>query len=326
MSTAGGSGADDAGRVLIVDDDEHNRVLLSRILATEGFRTEVAPDGQSALAMLGLSPPDLVLLDVVMPGPSGFDICRTLKTSPATRLIPVVLMTGMHDREKRMEGIRAGADDFLTKPFDFEELRLRVRSLVRIKRYTDDLDSAESAMLALALTIEARDAYTEGHCQRLARYAVAIGRQLNLGADELQALERGGFLHDLGKVAVPDAILWKPGQLTAEEYNVMKQHTVIGEHLCGQLRALRLVRPIVRHHHERRDGSGYPDGLSGDAIPLLAEIVGVADVFDALTTDRPYRPALTSAQACAELQEQAGRQMWRRELIDAFMVVVPTLR
>lgn len=310
-----------AGRVLVVDDDENNRLLLSRMLATDGFDTEVAADGDAALAIVAARPPDLVMLDVVMPGRSGFEICRAIKADAATRLIPVVLMTGLHDRDRRLEGIRAGADDFLTKPFDLEELRVRARSLVRIKRYTDDLDSAESAMFALALAIEARDKYTEGHCQRLSRYAVTIGKGLGLGAEDLQSLERGGILHDLGKIAVPDAILWKAGALTSDEYAVMKQHSAVGERLCGDLRSLRLVRPIVRHHHERRDGSGYPDGLRGDDVPLLAEIVGVADVFDALTTNRPYRPARTERDACAELVDEAGRGRWRPAIIDAFMRV-----
>ena len=214
-----------------------------------------------------------------------------MKKNDATRLTPVVLITALNEREGKIRWINSGADDFLTKPIDAHELKARVRSLVRLKRYTDDLDSAESVILSLALTIEARDTYTEGHCQRLAGYATALGARLNLNDEDMAALHRGGFLHDIGKVGISDAVLLKPARLSEREYEDVKRHTVIGDRLCGELRSLRQVRPIVRHHHERLDGSGYPDGLSGDAIPLLAQIMGVVDVYDAVTTARPYKPA-----------------------------------
>jgi putative two-component system response regulator len=312
------SDIEEIGRVLIVDDDPQTRSVLARILSADGFAVTVVGDGDAALSLLPAHPPDLILLDVILPGRNGFEICHAIKSDPATRLTPVVLMTGMHDRQRRLEGIAAGADDFLTKPFDVEELRVRARSLLRIKRYTDDLDSAESAMIALAQTIEARDSSTQGHCQRLSRYAVTLGAAMHLGGDELRALERGGHLHDIGKVAVPDAILRKPAPLSFDEYEVMKQHTVIGDRLLRGLRVLRLVRPIVRHHHERRDGSGYPDALRGDEVPLLAEIVGMVDVFDALTTVRPYRQPLSYESAGAELSEQAHQGLWRPALFKAF--------
>ena len=250
---------------------------------------EFAADGCEALERVRNDRPDLVLLDVMMPGLNGFEVCRTLKGDAATRLVPVVLVTALRHADDRVQGIEAGADDFITKPFNAHELRARVRSLIRIKRYTDDLESAESVIVSLALTIEARDRYTDGHCQRLASYGSAVGRHLGLAEDDITALVRGGFLHDIGKVGVPDAILLKAGRLTPPEYEVMKRHTAIGERLCGELRALRRVRPIVRHHHERLDGSGYPDGLRGDAIPLVAQIIGIVDVFDAITTSRPVQ-------------------------------------
>jgi putative two-component system response regulator len=199
------------------------------------------------------------------------------------------------------------------------ELRARVRSLVRLKRYTDDLESAEAVMLTLGETIEARDAYTDGHCQRLAAYAVTLGRVLGLDQDDLAALEHGGFLHDIGKVGVPDALLLKPASLTAEEHHRMQQHTIIGDRLCGGLRSLGRVRGIVRHHHERLDGSGYPDGLRGDAIPLLAQVIGIVDVYDALTTARPYKAALPVERACDVLAGEA-RRGWRQQgLVDMFV-------
>src|SRR5581483_1268917 len=211
--------------------------------------------------------PDVVLMDVHMPGVDGFEACRLLKRDAATRFVPIVLVTALRNADDRIRGIDAGADDFLTKPINQPELRARVRSLVRLKRYTDDFDTAESVILSLALTIEARDACTKGHCQRLVGYASALGHHLELGEEELAALRRGAYLHDIGKVGVPDAVLLKPGRLTPAEYERMKQHTLIGDRLCGKLQSLRRVRPIVRHHHEHLDGSGYPDGLKGDAIP-----------------------------------------------------------
>jgi putative two-component system response regulator len=264
----------------------------------------------------------VVVLDVLMPGLDGFETCATLKAEPDTRLTPVVLVTALKDTSDRVRGIEAGADDFLSKPVDPLELSARVRSLLRLKRYTDELDSAEAVIVSLALTIEARDAATEGHCQRLADYATRLGRALDLDADDLSALERGGYLHDIGKIGVPDGVLLKPGPLTAAEFAQMKAHTLIGDRLCGELRSLRRVRPIVRHHHERLDGSGYPDGLRGDAIPLLAQIMGLVDVYDALTTTRPYKPAFTPEEAIAEIYGEVERGWRRRSLVDAFTAIV----
>jgi len=227
-----------------------------------------------------------------------------------TCLVPVVLVTALQDSSDRIRGLEAGADDFLSKPVNEAELTARVRSLLRIKRYTDELDSAVSVIVSLALTIEARDATTDGHCQRLARYATTLGRELGLAVDEIDALERGGVLHDIGKVGIPDAVLLKPSRLTPDEFTVMKQHTVIGDRLCGELRSLHRVRPIVRSHHEHLDGSGYPDGLKGTGVPLLAQITGVVDVFDALTTARPYKPALPAERAYEELRVEV-EQGWR---------------
>jgi putative two-component system response regulator len=172
------------------------------------------------------------------------------------------------------------------------------------------------------LTIEARDPYTRGHCQRLARYATTLGSRLGLADDQLMALHRGGFLHDVGKIAIPDAVLLKDGRLTASEYALMQQHTVIGDNLCSELRLLDDVRPIVRHHHERPDGTGYPDRLTGEAIPLLARILSVVDVFDALTTERPYKPALSPDQAVRELRAEAARGWKFEAIVEAFATLV----
>jgi putative two-component system response regulator len=302
--------------VIVVDDTDVSAEVLRRLLLQDGYAVEVAHDGESGLEAVRRSTPDLVLLDVMMPGINGFEVCRRLKADPATRLTPVVLVTTLDGRDDRIQGMDAGADDFLTKPVDGMELRARVRALLRLKRFTDELDSAEAVILSLARTVEARDPNTEGHCERLAGFSVRMGEALGLREDELAALYRGGFLHDVGKIAVPDSVLLKAGPLSREEYELIKRHTIVGDEICTDFRALRPVRPIVRHHHERQDGSGYPDGLVGAQIPLLAQIAGVVDVYDALTTSRPYKKALTPSDALALLRAEANDGLHRMELVD----------
>jgi len=308
-----------AGTVLVVDDHEPTLVGLRELLETAGYSVITERNGLDGLQAAVRHRPDVVLLDVVMPGMSGVDLCKELKQQTFTGLTPVVLISGSQDRSTRVAGIENGADDFLSKPIDTDELRARVRSLMRVKRLTDALESAETLVLALGKIVEARDPYTQGHCERLATYASALGARLGLDQQDLDALYRGAFLHDIGKVAVPDRVLLKPARLDAAEYELMKQHPQIGENLCGALRSLERVRPIVRHHHERWDGGGYPDGLAGDDIPLLAQIVGVVDVFDALTTDRPYRKALSTAAAYETLVAEAEAGWRQRKLVDAFV-------
>jgi putative two-component system response regulator len=309
-------------RIIVADDFPANLDLMERILRGDGHIVHRASNGGEALALVEQTSPDVVLLDVMMPDQTGFDVCLALKSNPATRLIPVVLVTALNDSPDRIRGLDAGADDFLTKPVNPAELRARVRSLVRLKRHTDDLESAEATIFSLAMTIEARDPYTEGHCQRLATYAVSFADALGLPEPDREALRRGGILHDIGKVGLPDSVLLKPGPLTPDEVRVMRQHTVIGDRLCASLRSLARVRGIVRHHHERVDGSGYPDGLSGDAVPLLAQIIGIVDVFDALTTERPYKGAMIVSDALRELEREAARGWHREELVRLFSKMV----
>jgi putative two-component system response regulator len=310
-----------AGVVLVVDDMPENIELLRVILRRQAYTVHAAADGQAALDLVAEVRPDIVLTDVSMPVLDGFELCRRLKADTATRLIPVVLVTTLTERAARLEGINAGADDFLTKPVDPIELRARVGALVRLKRFTDDLDSAESMILSLGRTIEARDRATGGHCERMAAYAVEFGSRLSLPPEDLAALHRGGFLHDVGKVGVPDAILLKTGRLSDEERRVMETHTIIGDTLLGDLRLLRAVRPIVRHHHERLDGSGYPDRLSAGAVPLLAQIIAIVDVFDALTSPRSYRAPVDAAAAAAELVREAERGWHDRALVSEFVAL-----
>jgi len=307
-----------AGTVVIADDAPHGLELLTAILKRDGYQVHAARDGAEAWDLALRESPDIVVTDVIMPKLTGFELCRRIKNDRAMRLVPVILVTGLEGTQERIEGIQAGADDFLTKPVNAQELQARVRSLVRLKRFTDDLDSAESVIVSLALTVEARDPCTGGHCARMSSYASLFGTELGLSDEDVTALSRGGYLHDVGKIGVPDSILLKTGRLTTDEFEVMKRHTVIGNQLCGDLRLLRLAKPIVRSHHERIDGSGYPDGLIGDAVPLLAQIMGIVDIYDALTTDRPYRTALTPDAALAQLEAEGQRGLHRRDLIREF--------
>ena len=265
---------------------------------------------------------DLALLDVVMPHPSGFEVCQAMKSKPETRLIPVVLLTSLNSDSDRLHGIMCGADDFLNKPVNKHELLARVHSLLRLKRFTDELDNAESVLFSLALSIEAKDPYTEGHCDRLSKYSVALAERLGLPEELRVALRRGGLVHDIGKLGVPEQILLKPGPLTPEERKIMEQHTIAGERICAPLRSFRHVLPIIRHHHEKWDGSGYPDGLRGEQIPLIARILQVTDIYDALTTDRPYRKALSLEKAFAIMREEVKRGWWDGSILVEFEAVV----
>jgi putative two-component system response regulator len=311
-------------QILIVDDDELSAKFLRRWLTREGHDAQTVSRGADVLGACRATQPDLILLDLMVQG-AGLSVCRQLKQDQTTRFTPVVIITAESDRDARLRGIDAGADDFLTKPFDPAELRARIRSLVRLKRFTDDLESAEAIILGLGATIEARDPCTQGHCQRLARYATALGSSLGLERTDLAALERGGFLHDIGKIAVPDSVLLKNGALDAIEASVMREHPLIGDALCSGLRSLKTVRPIVRHHHERLDGSGYPDGLKNGEVPLLAQIVGVVDVYDALTSARPYRAPLTRGVAFGVLADEVAKGWRDATLVNAFIRIAEAL-
>jgi putative two-component system response regulator len=311
---------------LVVDDDAAVRQLFDRWLSAHGYAVVTAGDGEDALASIRQQPPDVVLLDVAMPRMNGVEVCRRIKQDGATRLTPVILVSAIDSVEDRIAGLAAGADDFLSKPPDITELLTRVGAVVRVKRYTDDLDSAASIVTTLATMIESRDGHSEGHCHRMANYAAALGRRLDLDADDLQTLKRGGMLHDIGMLAIPESVLLKSGPLEPHEFDVVKTHTTVGDSLCANLRSLQAVRPIVRHHHERRDGSGYPDGLEGDDIPLLAQIISIVDVYDAVTTRRAYQSSRSAEEAIGVLRSEAEKGWRSPDLVEEFAGVITARR
>jgi putative two-component system response regulator len=315
-----------APRILVVDDQPTIAGLMSQLLTIRGYEVITASNADQAEAEVRRQAPDLILSDVMMPGKSGYEFCRSLKENPATRLIPFVLITGLSDSSDKVRGIEAGADDFLNKPVLAEELIARVKSLLRLKEFTDELETVDSVLCALGLIVEGRDPYTEGHCERLALRAADLGRHLGMDEDSIVALKRGGYLHDLGKIAVPDEILKKGCDLSPDEWKVMKLHPVTGENICKPLRSLRLVLPIIRHHHEHSDGSGYPDGLTALDIPVLPRILQVVDVYDALRTARSYKPPLPHDLAAQTMRDEARRGMWDAELVDEYFSMLEQQR
>ena len=300
----------DAPKVLVVDDHAPSRLTAVALLAMEGYEVIEADSGYTAIELVIQRQPDLILLDVMMPGIDGFQVCQLLKQDEHTRLIPVIFITALNDKRSRIQGIEVGADDFLSKPFDRLELAARVKSLVRQKRLNEDLDHAEKVLFSIARAIESRDPNTGDHCERLVTLGEAFAEFLNLSRNQIRNLMWGGYLHDIGKVGIPDVVLLKRGKLNPEEWDIMKKHVLIGEKICQPLRSMRGVIPIIRHHHERWDGSGYPDGLKEDEIPYLAQVFQMIDIYDALTSERPYKRAFSEEEALSVMAEETAKG-WR---------------
>lgn len=305
-------------RVLAVDDNEVNLELLSAYLGGTDCELVLAHNGTEALNAIAAGRLDLVLLDVVMPGMDGFEVCRRIKSDPANRLLPVVLVTSLNTVEDRVRALQLGADDFLAKPIDRNELMARVVTLIKTKEIYDKLDDAEHVMAAFARMVEAKDGATEAHVERVARSARALGMAAGLSGSMLDAIYFGGIVHDIGKIGVPDAVLLKPAALDQHEKELMRRHVPIGVEIACELRSASNVVPIIKHHHERFDGSGYPDGLTGTRIPQAARIVGICDAYDAMMSDRPYRRAMSSTDAIVELRRGSGTQ-WDPELVALFL-------
>jgi putative two-component system response regulator len=314
-----------AQSVLVVDDGAANRELIEACLAEVDCTIRMAEDGPAALRMIASASPDLILLDVQMPGMDGYEVCRRVKANSANRLIPVVMITALDRTDDRVKALDAGADDFMSKPVERAELVARVRSALRLKSVYDSLDSAEQVIFALAAAVEAKDPFTGRHTHRVAESARHLGTMLGLPESDLDALSRGGVIHDIGKIGVPDAILLKPASLDCNELVRMRAHPIIGERIVRPLRSGASLLPIIRHHHERYDGDGYPDGLRALEIPQLARILAVCDAFDALVNDRPYRSRRTVDDALAILAEGAGTQ-WDPEVVGLLQSDISAIR
>jgi len=305
-------------RVLAIDDDPAALAILEAYSETFGFQFFGLDDPAAAVEVACSVLPDVILTDAMMPRVSGYDVCREIRSSPQLRLIPVVMITSLDTTQDHIRALDLGATDFMTKPVDRMVLDARVRSLGRLKRLIETLESADRVLDSLALCAEARDQTTGEHCERLRRDGRLFGEYLQLDAPLITTLERAGYLHDIGKVAIPDAILQKPGKLTPEEWAVMKSHAALGADLLAPLSTMSRVLPIVRHHHERWDGAGYPDGLAGEQIPFLARVFQLLDSWDALTHARPYKPAMTAEEALAILTREASEGRWDPSLFEKF--------
>jgi putative two-component system response regulator len=310
--------------LLIIDELDLNRRLLKAMLKGGSYRILEAKRPSEGFVILEREKVDLLIVDQMMPEMSGTEFCQLVKNDRRTQLIPVLVTTSVQGIDNEVAGFESGADEFLIKPLRPALVRTRIRSMLRKKALTDSLEEAETILFALAQSVEHRDRYTGQHCERLASYGMALARAVGLPLREQLALHRGGYLHDIGKIAIPDAILFKRGLLNENEWQVMRLHTIRGEEICRPMKTLAPVLPIIRSHHERWDGSGYPDGLRGEEIPLLARILQVADIYDALTTARPYKPAFSHHHAIEMMLEEARRGWRDPELVPLFAEVART--
>ena len=309
-------------RALVTDDDPGVRTALARSLTHAGAEVRTAENGVGALSAAREWNPDTILLDASMPGMDGFEVCRRLKSDPATRLIPVIIITGLDTADDRRRVLEAGADGIIPKPFDREELFARVRSCARLKQTTDYLEGADEALVVLARSVEGRDPNTLGHCERLSDYSARLAARIGMDAADVDALRLSGLVHDIGKGVLPDAILRKSGALDDQEWDAMRSHPVEGEQLCSGAPAFSRVLPIIRHHHEKMDGSGYPDGLKGNDIPKAARVLQLVDVYDALTTARPYRLAESPEGALGIIEHEVDRGWWDPLIFSVFRDLV----
>ena len=315
----GQSGTSFAGaKILVVEDDPLAVGILEPILISKGFSVAVARDGVEGLEKVRLLSPDIILLDITMPRMNGIEVCRRIKNDDSLRLIPIIMLTALSDFERKLEAVESGADDFVNKPYNTVELVTRIKSLLKVKYLNEQLDSAEAVLFSMARAIEAKDTYTQGHVERVSRLAVSLGQYLGLPEEDIDSLRKGGILHDIGKIGVPDRILNKAGPLTSEERTIIRMHPGQGAKICEKLKSIRGAIPIIHYHHERIDGTGYPTQLAGEEIPLLARIMTIVDIYDALTTTRSYRKRLPPEVALEIMWDEANKGWWDKHVLTEF--------
>jgi cyclic di-GMP phosphodiesterase len=321
--------------VLIVDDEYIGRETLQSVLEGEGYELEMAENGLQAIEKAKKLLPDVILLDVMMPGMTGFEVCQRIRNDPQIAEIPIIILTALDDRESLLNALKAGADDFISKPFDRYELRARLMGITRLNRYqkliqeraklrdanTQLLSAYEATIEGWSHALDLRDRETEGHSRRVTQLTVRLAQALGISDNEIMHIRRGALLHDMGKIGIPDAILHKPAKLTDEEWKIMRNHPQLAYDMLYPIEYLRPALEIPLTHHEKWDGTGYPRGLKGEEIPIVARLFAVVDVWDALTSDRPYRPAWSPEQALAYIQEQSGKH-FDPQVVDLFFKVV----
>jgi putative two-component system response regulator len=305
--------------ILVVDDIQSNLELLEAVFIKEGFRVFTALGATSAIDIFSQSPVDLAVLDVMMPGIDGFELCSRLKDMSGKRFFPVILLTALNDRGSKIKGIQSGADDFISKPFDTTELLIKIKSLLKLKTLNEELDHSENIILTLAVAMEARDPYTKGHSTRVSKLSTDFVSFLGLGEEDKKEMNKAGILHDIGKICLSMTLLNKPGPLTREEIEMIKKHTLLGEELCRPLFSMKKILPAIRHHHERWDGKGFPDGIGGRDIPLMARILSIIDSFDAMVSVRPYRDRRSVKVTLETMQIEQHDGQWDAELLSYFM-------
>ena len=310
--------------ILVVDDVKSNLELMEAVFIKEGFRVYTALRADAAIDLFISQSIDLAVLDVMMPGVDGFELCARLKDISGRRFFPVILLTALTDRQSKIKGIASGADDFITKPFDNSELMMKIKSLLKLKRLNEELDHSENIILTLAVAMEARDPYTKGHSTRVSKLSVDFVSFLGLPETDRKEMKKAGILHDIGKICLSESLLRKPGPLTREEVEMIKTHSVLGEDLCRPLVSMKKILPSIRHHHERWDGGGFPDGIGGEEIPLMARILAIVDSFDAMVSVRPYRDRRSVAVTLDTMKSEQCDGQWDAELLGYFLDMMRT--
>jgi putative two-component system response regulator len=310
---------EDKPAILVVDDILSNLELIKAVFLKEGFSVYTALGANDAIDIFEKHPPDLAVLDVMMPGTDGFELCRKLKDISGKRFFPVILLTALTDQRSRIKGIESGADDFISKPFDTTELTTKIKSLLKLKALQEDLDHSENIILTLAVAMEARDPYTKGHSTRVSKLAADFVSFLGLPKRDYDEMKKAGILHDIGKICLSASLLRKPGSLSEEEIEAIKKHVELGEEICRPLLSMKRILPAIRHHHERWDGNGFPDRLAGEDIPVIARILAIVDAFDAMVSVRPYRNCKSFKNALETMQSEQYQGQWDPELLGYFL-------
>lgn len=305
--------------ILIVDDIQSNLELMEAVFLKEGFRVYTALGSDAAIEIFEQYPVDLAVLDVMMPGMDGFELCRRFKDLSGKRFFPVILLTALTDRKSRITGIESGADDFISKPFDTSELITKIKSLLKLKALQEELDHSENIIMTLAVAMEAKDPYTKGHSTRVSKLSVDFVSFLDLSNKDKEEMKKAGVLHDIGKICLSESLLHKAGPLTEEEAEAIKRHAVLGEEICRPLVSMRRILPGIRHHHERWDGRGFPDGIAREEIPIMARILSIADSFDAIISVRPYRDRRSIKTALEIMKSERYKGQWDPELLGYFL-------